>query len=95
MQILKNKVFVYLFTRYFTYGLQFVMSLIIAVRLGPYYLGIYGIIQLILNYINQINFGIPHSLNVLLVHNKQNLKKQNSLILNSIVLYSSYINLNL
>ena len=92
MQILKNKVFVYLFTRYFTYGLQFVMSLIIAVRLGPYYLGIYGIIQLILNYINQINFGIPHSLNVLLVHNKQNLKKQNSLILNSIVLYS-YLNI--
>ena len=91
MQILKNKVFVYLFTRYFTYGLQFIMSLIIAVRLGPYYLGIYGIIQLILNYINQINFGIPHSLNVLLVHNKQSLKKQNSLIINSLVLYS-YLN---
>ena len=42
---LKNKVFVYLFTRYFTYGLQFIMSLIIAVRLGPYYLGIYGYIH--------------------------------------------------
>ena len=62
--------------------------MVVAVRLGPYYLGLYGIIQLILNYANQFNFGIPHSLNVLLVHNKNDEKKQDSLIFNSLVLFS-------
>ena len=84
----KNKIVVYLITRYLTYGLQFFISMVVAVRLGPYYLGLYGIIQLILNYASQFNWGIPHSLNVLLVHNKNDEKKQNSLIFNSLVLFS-------
>ena len=49
---LKNKIVVYLITRYLTYGLQFFISMVVAVRLGTYYLGLYGIIQLILNYAN-------------------------------------------
>ena len=92
MPIIKNKILIYLFTRYATYGLQFLLSLVIAVRMGPYYLGVYGVVQLILNYFEQINFGIPHSLNVLLVHNKQNKKVQNEYIFNSLVLFS-YLNL--
>ena len=81
--ILKNKIIIYLVTRYVTYGLQFIISLIIAVRLGPYYLGVYGLVNLILSYFGQINLGIPHSLNVLLIHNKNDIEKQERYILNS------------
>lgn len=70
-KIIKNKVLLYLTTRYLTYGLQFVIGLIIAGKLGAYYLGVYGFIQLILMYFTNINFGINHSLNVLLVHHKE------------------------
>lgn len=92
MPIIKNKIFIYLFTRYATYGLQFLLSLVIAVRLGPYYLGVYGVFQLILNYFEQINFGIPHSLNVLLVQNKSNRIVQEEYTFNALVLFS-YVNL--
>lgn len=88
MSIIKNKVLIYLSTRYLTYGLQFIQSLIIAVRLGPYYLGVYGLIQLIISYFEQINFGIPHSLNVLLVHNKHDRELQDAYTLNSLAIFS-------
>ncbi len=39
MPILKNKIVIYVTTRYITYALQFLLSLAIAVRLGPFYLG--------------------------------------------------------
>ena len=73
--IFTNKIIIYLLSRYGTYGLQFLVSLSIAAKLGPYYLGIYGFINLIVSYFGQINFGIPHSLNVLLVHHKSDNKK--------------------
>lgn len=91
MPIIKNKIFIYLATRYLTYGLQFLLSLIIAVRLGPYYLGIYGMVQLVLSYFAQVNFGIPHSLNVYLVHNKTDRNIQDEYSLNSFVLFT-YVN---
>lgn len=90
MPIIKNKIFVYLATRYFTYGLQFFLSLIIAVRLGPYFLGVYGLVNLILNYFGQINFGIPHSLNVLLVHSKDDSEMQRNYTFNSCIILSVF-----
>lgn len=86
--LIKNKILIYLSTRYLTYGVQFIISLIIAIRLGPYFLGIYGMVLLIQSYLNQINWGIPHSLNVILVHTKDNILEQKKLIFNSIVLYT-------
>lgn len=82
-----NKIIIYLLSRYGTYALQFVVSLSIAAKLGPYYLGIYGFISLIVSYFAQINFGIPHSLNVLLVHHKSDDRKCNNYIGNSIFIY--------
>ena len=87
-KLLSNKILIYLTSRYLTYGLQFMLSLVIAVRLGPYYLGVYGLVQLILSYFAQVNFGIPHSLNVLLVHNKSDKDIQNKYTLNSYALYT-------
>lgn len=92
MSILKNKIFLYLVTRYLTYGLQFILSLIIAAKLGPFYFGVYGMVQLILSYFGQVNLGIPHSLNVFLVHNKDDNTIQDIYTLNSLTLYT-YVNL--
>ncbi|GAE85985.1 lipopolysaccharide biosynthesis protein [Bacteroides reticulotermitis] len=92
MSFVKNKIFIYLVTRYITYGLQFALSLIIAIRLGPYYLGVYGVVLLVLSYFTQVNFGIPHSLNVLLVQNKKSKKIQDRYTLNSLVIFT-YLNI--
>lgn len=88
MSVINNKILIYLGTRYLTYGLQFLLSLVIAAKLGPYYLGVYGLIQLILNYFEQLNFGIPHSLNVLLVHNKITKDVQDRYTLNSLFIFT-------
>ena len=70
-----NKVVLYLVTRYMTYAVQFITSIWVAVKLGPFYLGIWGVILLLINYFKLINFGISNSLTVLLVQHKEN-KKQ-------------------
>ena len=85
-QILKNKVVFYLASRYLTYFIQFITSLIIAAELGPYYMGIWGFILLLLNYFQQIHFGIANSFNVLYVLHKDNEKECNNYIGNSLVL---------
>ena len=87
LNLLKNKIFIYLGARYGTYALQFIVSIAIATRLGPYYLGIYGFINLILSYFTHLNFGVPHSLNVLIIHNKNDYKKSGNYIANSLWLY--------
>ena len=86
-EIITNKILIYLFSRYGTYAVQFIVSLGIAAKLGPYYFGIYGFIVLILNYFAQINFGIQHSLNVLIVHNKNEKEICDNYIGNSLWLY--------
>ena len=65
----KNKIIHYLVSRYATYFIQFLNSLFIAVYLGPYYLGIWGFITLVIQYINQINLGIASSVNnIIAIH---------------------------
>ena len=73
--ILNNKIIVYLTSRYAIYGLQFIIGMVVAGKLGPFYMGVYGFLQMVLMYINNINLGIPHSLNVFLIHNKDNQEK--------------------
>ena len=85
-KIITNKVIFYLASRYFTYFIQFITSMIIAVKLGPYYMGIWGFILLLLNYFQQLHFGIANSLNVLLVHYKEDNRESNNYIANSLVL---------
>ena len=87
-QVFKNKVVFYLASRYLTYFIQFVTSLIIAVKLGPYYMGIWGFVLLLLNYFQQLHFGISNSFNVLFVQNKNNVQKCNDYMVNSMVLIS-------
>lgn len=92
MPILKNKIVIYVTTRYITYALQFLLSLAIAVRLGPFYLGVYGMVNLVISYFGQVNFGVPHALNVFLIHNKENRQVGDLYSYNAFALYT-YLNM--
>lgn len=70
-KIFSNKAILYVISRYATYIIQFINSLFIAIYLGPFYLGIWGFIYLVISYINQLNFGISNSVNVIISVNKQ------------------------
>lgn len=84
--VIKNKVVLYLTTRYLTYCIQFIIGLIIAGKLGPFYMGIYGFLQLILMYFTNINFGINSSLNILLVQHKTEEELCNRYTANSFII---------
>ncbi len=88
LSIFKNKVVFYLASRYITYGVQFITSLVIAAELGPYYMGIWGFILLLLQYFQQFHLGIANSFNVLYVHHRNNEQECNNYIGNSLVLIS-------
>lgn len=85
---IKNKVVFYLASRYVTYAIQFITSLVIAAELGPYYMGIWGFILLLLQYFQQFHFGIANSFNVLYVHHRDNNQACNNYIGNSMALVS-------
>lgn len=85
-QIVSNRVIIYLVTRYMTYVIQFISSIIIAVKLGAYYLGIWSFILLLLNYFQLFNLGISNSANILLVQYKSDQRKQKEIIASSITL---------
>ncbi|MHC5362124.1 oligosaccharide flippase family protein [Myroides sp. LJL110] len=75
-----------MFSRYFTYFIQFLTSILIAVKLGPYYFGVWGFILLIINYMRIIDFGIANALNVFMVQNKLDDKRVSVYSTNSLVL---------
>ncbi|MFV0155371.1 oligosaccharide flippase family protein [Empedobacter falsenii] len=85
-KIFSNKIIWYLITRYLTYFIQFLSSIIIAVKLGPYLFGIWGFILLLLNYFRIIDFGISNASNILIVQNKENVEKVNAISWNAIYL---------
>lgn len=61
----------YMVTRYATYGLAFLVSMSIAEKMGPYYYGIWGFLLMIFCYFNLINWGVPQSVQVLLIQNRE------------------------
>lgn len=75
LQLFKNKVAIYLITRYIVYFITFITSMIMAGRLGPFYMGIWGSIILLLRYFQIFDFGIANSMTVLLVQNKKDTKR--------------------
>lgn len=70
-RVLSNRVFQFIGSRYLTYFLQFINSLLVAVYLGPFYLGVWGFLLLVTQYLNQFNFGISHSANAIISINKR------------------------
>lgn len=68
--VFKNKVILFIFSRYGTYVIHFINSIFIAVYLGPYYLGIWGFITLVTQYMNHLNFGISNAVTAITSVNK-------------------------
>ena len=85
-KIIKNPSLLYLLSRYVTYLIQFIGSIMIAKHLGPFYLGVWGFVYLVINYISQINFGISHSVNLILSVNKEKEEYVKKVIGNSITM---------
>ena len=84
--IIGNKVAIYLLSRYVVYFIIFINSMTMAAHLGPYYMGVWGSIVLILRYFQVFNFGISNSMTVLLVQNKKDLKRCDDLEMSAMVL---------
>lgn len=85
-RLLGNKVAIYLLTRYIVYFITFITSMIMAGRLGPYYMGVWGSIILLLRYFQIFDFGISNSMTVLLVQNKTDKQKCDNLEMSAMVL---------
>ena len=64
LQTLLNR-FEILFTinRYFTYALRVAWGFIVAKQLGPYFFGIWGFIQLLIQYLSYTNLGSQFAIN--------------------------------
>jgi len=60
----------YLGSRYATYFIQFITSLLIAAKLGPDNFAVWGVVLLILNYFRIVNFGVSNALNIFAIQNK-------------------------
>lgn len=71
-QVTTNKIVGYTLSRYIVYGIQFIVSLMCAAKMGPYYYGIWGFMMMILSYMQRIDLGIPNALNIILVQEKDN-----------------------
>lgn len=80
----RNKIFLYLSTRYVVYGLQFVSLMLVATKMDPYEYGRWGFILMLISYFATINFGIANSVNVLMVQNKSDINKQKDIVASSI-----------
>lgn len=66
-ELIHNQVLWYALSRYMITGISFITSLIIAVKLGSYLLGIYGFFLLMRNYFKITNLGIPDSTTILMI----------------------------
>ena len=68
---LKNKIFWYLASRYLVLGIQFLASILLAVKLGAYHFGVWSFILLLINIGTSCNWGIGTAMTVLLVQHKE------------------------
>lgn len=84
ISIFKNKIIFFVSLQYVIFFIQFIGSMIIAARLGPYYMGIWGFLLLILQYYSYVSIGADYSLNVLLIQNKNNRKLEVEIVSSSL-----------
>ncbi len=73
-KLFSNTILRYLASIYLIYAISFINSILIASYLGAFYLGVWGFINLVIQYLAQFNFGITHSLNSILSISKEDKK---------------------
>jgi O-antigen/teichoic acid export membrane protein len=59
-----NPILFFTLARYFSYGLNFLRGLLVASFLGPFYLGIWGFLMLVQQYLMYGSFGVHNAVNV-------------------------------
>jgi O-antigen/teichoic acid export membrane protein len=64
-KFVRSNVIQYVVLKYLGFGVQLINSMLIAKYLGLYYFGLYGFVQMILQYLTYTNFGIHFSYSVL------------------------------
>ena len=84
--VICNKVFWYLASRYGTFFLQFLASIWLAVKLGPYYFGLWSFILLLVNIGSQCNWGVANAANILLVQNKDDQARRSNIEVTSLLM---------
>lgn len=84
--LLKNQVIGYALTRYLVSGISFITSMIVAIKLGSYLLGIWGVFLLLRRYLQLINLGIPDSSTILLIQNKNSPEEKLKIESNAIII---------
>lgn len=72
--------------RYVIFFIQFIGSMFIASRLGPYYMGIWGFLLLILQYYSFVSIGADYSISILLVQNKNNKESEQEIVSSSFLI---------
>ncbi len=82
-KVLNNKVILYVLSRYFIYGVQFISLILIADKLGPYSYGVWGFMLMIISYMAILNLGIGNSINVYMVQYKNDFLKVKDYIASS------------
>jgi len=86
-----NKILLFTANRYFCYFLSFIRGILVAKFLGPYFFGIWGFIQLILNYLSYTSLGIGYAVNVELSTNNKNDKENIAIIVGNSMLLTFFI----
>lgn len=84
--LLRNKIFWYLASRYGTFAIQFLTSIWLAVKLGPYYFGLWSFILLLVNVGLQCPSCIANAVNILLVQHKEDRARCAAYEFNSLVM---------
>ena len=84
--LLRNKIFWYLASRYGTFAIQFLTSIWLALKLGPYYFGLWSFILLLANVGSQCNWGIANAVNILLIQHKEDRSRCAAYEFNSLVM---------
>lgn len=87
-KLISNKILNYTISTYIIYILYFINSIFIAINLGPYYLGVWGFINLVIQYLAQLNFGITHSVNSIVSISKEDKSHVTKVLGSSITILS-------
>ncbi|WP_142784472.1 lipopolysaccharide biosynthesis protein [Changchengzhania lutea] len=86
MRFFRSPIIQYIGTRYLTFGIQFINSVLIAKYLGVYYFGIYSFISLINQYLAYTAMAPAYSLNALLSVRKNDKTNSVDLWRNSVLI---------
>lgn len=85
--LFKSKAVLFTANRFLSFILQLIVTTFIAVKLGPYYLGIWGIIKLLLRYLRYLNFGTALASSVLISSiNSTSTEEYKKIIFNSFLI---------